>query len=211
MSRASSFVGVILAAGESSRMGRDKALLPWPPRAAGQPPSNETFLSASIRSLTLSTDFILVVAGKNEATLAPIAYANGASLVTNPDPSRGQFSSLQVGLHEVLNRGRDAAVITLVDRPPASTATLLLLRDAYESAPQNIWAVVPEFSRQHGHPYLTGRELIEVFLQSPPTANARDIEHRYPDRIRYVPVNDPFVALNINTPDDYAALLAKRS
>jgi CTP:molybdopterin cytidylyltransferase MocA len=53
--------------------------------------------------------------------------------------------------------------------------------------------------------------LIEVFLQSPPTANARDIEHRYPDRIRYVPVDDPFVALNINTPDDYAALLAKRS
>ena len=211
MSRAPSFVGVILAAGESSRMGRDKALLPWPPRAAGQPPSNETFLSAAIRSLTLSTDFILIVAGKNEATLAPIAYANGASLVTNPDPSRGQFSSLKVGLHEVLNRGRDAAVITLVDRPPASPATVLLLRDAYESAPQNIWAVVPEFSGQHGHPYLTGRELIEVFLQSPPTANARDIEHRYQDRIRYVPVNDPFVALNINTPDDYAALLAKLS
>ena len=86
-------------------MGSDKALLPWPPQAAGQPPSKETFLSAAIESLALSTDFILVVAGKNESTSAPIAYANGASVVTNPDPSRGQFSSLQVGLHEVLNRG----------------------------------------------------------------------------------------------------------
>jgi molybdenum cofactor cytidylyltransferase len=211
MSRSPSFAGVILAAGDSSRMGTDKALLPWPPQAAGQPSSKDTFLSAAIRSLALSTDFILVVAGKNEAALAPIAYANGASLVTNPDPSRGQFSSLQVGLHDVLNRGRDAAVITLVDRPPVSTATVLQLRDSYESAPQNIWAVVPEFSGKHGHPYLLGRELIEVFLQASPTAIARDVEHRYQDHIRYVAVSDPFVALNINTPDDYAALLAKPS
>lgn len=209
MSRSPSFAGVILAAGDSSRMGTDKALLPWPPQVAGQPPAKDTFLSAAIRSLTLATDFILVVVGKNEAALAPIAYANGASVVTNPDPSRGQFSSLQVGLHEVLNRGRDAAVITLVDRPPVSTATVQLLRDAFESAPQNIWAVVPELSGKHGHPYLVGRELIEVFLQAPPTANARDVEHRYQDRIQYVAVSDPFAALNINTPEDYAALLTK--
>ena len=209
MSRAPSFAGVILAAGESSRMGADKALLPWPPQAAGQPPSKETFLSAAIRSLTLATDFILIVAGKNESDLAAIAYANGASLVTNPDPSRGQFSSLQVGLHEVLNRGRDAAIITLVDRPPVSSATVQLLRDAFESARQDIWAVVPEVSGKHGHPYLVGRELMEAFLQAPPTASARDVEHRYQEHIQYVAVSDPFVALNINTPEDYAALQTK--
>jgi molybdenum cofactor cytidylyltransferase len=209
MSRAPSFAGVILAAGESSRMGRDKALLPWPPQAAGEPPSKDTLLSAAIRSLTFATDFILVVAGKNEATIAPIAYANGASVVTNPDPSRGQFSSLQVGLHEVLNRGRDAAVITLVDRPPVSAATVQLLRDAFESASQNIWAVVPELSGKHGHPYLVGRELMELFLQASPTESAREVEHRYQGHIQYVVVNDPFVALNLNTPDDYAALPAR--
>ena len=211
MSRAPSFAGVILAAGESSRMGTDKALLPWPPQTSTQLPSKDTFLSAAIRSLALSTDFVLIVAGKNEAALAPIAYSNGASLVTNPDPSRGQFSSLQVGLHEVLNRGRDAAVVTLVDRPPISAATIVLLRDAYEAAAQSIWAVVPEFSGKHGHPYLLGRELMEMFLQAPATASARDIEHRYQKHIQYVPVSDPFVALNINTPQDYAALLAESS
>lgn len=209
MTRSPSFAGVILAAGESSRMGTDKALLPWPPQVAGQSPSQDTFLSAAIRSLALSTDFVVIVTGKNETALAPIAYANGASMVANPDPSRGQFSSLQVGLHEILNRGRDAAVITLVDRPPVSTATVEMLRDAFESAPQNIWAVVPEFSGKHGHPFLTGRELIEVFLQAPPTTTARDVEHRYQDRIRYVTVSDPFVALNINTPEDYAGLVTK--
>jgi len=206
MARAESFAGVILAAGDSSRMGTDKALLPWPPLVAGQPPSKDTFLSAAIASLMSATDFVLVVAGKNEPALAPIVYASGASLVTNPDPSRGQFSSLQMGLHEVLNRGRDAAVITLVDRPPVSAATVQLLRDAFQSAPENIWAVVPEFSGKHGHPYLAGRELMEAFLQAPATASAREVEHRCQDHIQYVEVSDPLVALNINTPEDYAAL-----
>jgi molybdenum cofactor cytidylyltransferase len=206
MARAPSFAGLILAAGESSRMGMDKALLPWPPQAAGRSPSQETFLSAAIASLMLATDFVLIVVGKNETTLAPIVYARGASLLTNPDPGRGQFSSLQIGLHEVLNRGRDAAVITLVDRPPVSSATVQLLRDAFETAPPEVWAVVPEFSGKHGHPYLVGRELIEAFLQAPATASAREVERRYQEHIQYVAVSDPFVALNVNTPEDYAAL-----
>jgi molybdenum cofactor cytidylyltransferase len=189
-------------------MGRDKALLPWPPTPDGQS-VKDSFLSATIRSLSLSADFVIVVAGQNEPAIAPIAYATGASLVVNPDPSRGQFSSLQVGLHEVLNRGRDTAMITLVDRPPARAATVQILREAFEAAPQNIWALVPEFLGKHGHPYIAGRDLIERFLREPATSNARDVEHRYQDHIEYFPVEDPNVALNINTPEDYAALLAK--
>jgi len=209
MSRSLSFAGLILAAGESSRMGTDKALLPWPPQADGQPPSKDSFLSAAIGSFALSTDFVVIVTGRNEAALAPIAYAAGASTVTNPDPDRGQFSSLQLGLHEVLNRGRDAAVITLVDRPPVAPATVEFLRAAFEASPANIWAVVPEFSCQHGHPFIAGRELIEVFLRAPATDNARDVEHRHHEHIQYVKVDDPCVGLNVNTPEDYTALLAK--
>ena len=207
MPRAVSFAGVILAAGESSRMGADKALLPWPP-ASTQTTAIDTFLSAAIRSLSLSADFVVVVAGANESTLAPVAYANGASIVVNPDPMRGQFSSLQVGLHEVLNRGRDAAVITLVDRPPVQVETLRVLLEAFESAPQNIWAAVPEYSGKHGHPFFAGRDLIEAFLRAPASASARDVEHALKEHILYVPVNDPLVALNVNTPEDYAKLSA---
>jgi molybdenum cofactor cytidylyltransferase len=211
MTRASSFAGLILAAGESSRMGRDKALLFWPPTAGGQAPSNDTFLSAAIRSFSLATEFVVVVVGKNEAALAPIIYAQGASLVVNPDPSRGQFSSLQIGLKEVLNHGRDAAMITLVDRPPVSTVTIQFLRDAFETSEQNIWAVVPEFSGKHGHPYLVGREMMEAFLRAPAASIARDVEHEHQNHIQYVQVDDPLVALNINTPEDYAGLLARSS
>src|SRR4030088_2844263 len=132
MSRAPSFAGVILAAGESSRMGTDKALLSWTPPAAGQTPSGHTFLSAAIYSFSLSTDFIVVVAGKNETALAPIAYANGGSIVINPDPSRGQFSSLQVGLRELLNRGRDAGVTPPAPRLPAGAASGMDLRPNFE-------------------------------------------------------------------------------
>jgi molybdenum cofactor cytidylyltransferase len=206
MTRAPSFAGVILAAGASSRMGRDKALLPWPP-ALGEPSSVETFLSGSIRSLLSAADFVVVVAGANEAALAPVVYAQGASLAVNPEPNRGQFSSLQVGLREVLNHGRDAAMVTLVDRPPVSGATIQILHDAFESADQNVWAIVPEFSGQHGHPYLIGREMIEAFLRVPATANARDIEHAHQEHIRYVPVDDPLVVVNLNTPEDYAKLM----
>ena len=210
MFRAPSFGGLILAAGESSRMGRDKALLPWPPVEA-QVVTQHTFLSTAIRSLSLATDFVLVVVGNNEALLAPIAYANGASVATNPDASRGQFSSLQVGLQEVLNRGREAAIITLVDRPPVSTPTVRAMREAFEAAPDNIWAVVPEFNGKHGHPFVAGREMIELFLHEPPLGNARDIEHRHREQIQYLPVSEPYVALNINTPEDYARLVAQPS
>jgi len=187
-------------------MGRDKALLPWPPSAASLA-TTDTFLSAAIRLFSSRVDVVLVVAGKNEIALAPIVYANGASLVVNPDPARGQFSSLRVGLQEVLNRGRDAAMVTLVDRPPVRMETIATLEAAFEQATAHRkWAVIPEYQGQHGHPILAGREMIEAFLKAPETSNARDVEHTHQSEIEYVPVDDPLVSLNVDTPEQYAAL-----
>jgi len=209
MSRAPSLCAVILAAGESTRMGTDKALLPWPPPAPGMPPTGETFLSTAIRVFNRFNDLVIVVAGKNIANLASAVYADGAFLVRNPAPERGQFSSMQVGLQEVLNHGRDAAMITLVDRPPVSATTIETLRSAFEAAVSSEkWAVVPEYGGRHGHPFLVARELIEIFLKAPPAATARDVEHENRSRIQYVPVDDPFVAMNVNTPQDYANLMS---
>ncbi len=153
---------------------------------------------------------MLVVVGKNEAALAPVVYANGASLVVNPDPDRGQFSSLRVGLQEVLNRGRDAAMITLVDRPPVRMETLETLEGAFEQATtrttQRKWAAIPEYQGKHGHPILAARELIEAFLRAPEASSARDVEHAHQSEIEYVPIDDPLIALNVDTPEQYAAL-----
>jgi molybdenum cofactor cytidylyltransferase len=186
-------------------MGRDKALLPWPP----QPTSiaGDTFLSAAIRLFLDHVDEVLVVVGKNQAALAPIVYSNGAALVINPDPDRGQFSSLQVGLQEVLNRGRDAAMVTLVDRPPVRPETIEKLQAAFDSATaKRKWAVIPEYQGNHGHPVLLGREMLTAFLNASDTSNARDVEHANQSEIEYVSVEDPLVSLNVDTPEQYAAL-----
>jgi molybdenum cofactor cytidylyltransferase len=209
MSHSTSFAGIILAAGGSTRMGRDKALLPWPPLVEGRKTGSGTFLSAAIDELSSASDFVVVVASDNAETLAPIAYANGASLLVNPDPGRGQFSSLQIGLQEVLNHGRDTAIVTLVDRPPASAGTVQLLRQTYESAGNEVWAVVPEFGGKHGHPFIAGRQMIAAFLQAPATSSAREVEHQHQSHILYVVVDDPNIVLNINTPAEYAELPAR--
>jgi molybdenum cofactor cytidylyltransferase len=183
-------------------MGRDKALLPWPPSSV-----TDTFLSAAIRLFFSHVDVVLVVVGNNEAALTPIVYANGAALVVNPDPECGQFSSLRVGLQEVLNRGSDAAMVTLVDRPPVRVDTIETLESAFErAAAHRKWAVIPEYQGKHGHPILFGRELMEAFLKAPETSNAREVEHAHLSQIEYVPVDDPLTVVNVDTPEQYAAL-----
>lgn len=206
MTRPHSLYAVILAAGDSTRMGTDKALLPWPPTAPGSPPTGQTFLSAAIQALEPFSETVIVVVGRNEDNLTPVVYAHGASLVRNPDPDRGQFSSLQLGLREVLSHGRDAAMVTLVDRPPASAATLKTLCSTFSDAPNDVWAVVPEYNGKHGHPFLVAREMIEAFLKAPPASTARDIEHQNLRHVAYVVVEDPLVTMNVDTPEEYAAL-----
>jgi molybdenum cofactor cytidylyltransferase len=229
--------GVILAAGESSRMGRDKALLAWPPVPSpskierggaglresdpsrtereknGAPTSgipstgaSGTILSAAIQALSQVCDLVIVVAGNNASALEAVVYGGGAFLLRNPNPERGQFSSLQTGLHDVLGRGRDNAMVTLVDRPPASGEMVRKLVDAFSGRNHGVWAVVPEFQGKHGHPILIGREMMEAFLRAPVTGNAREVEHANQQRIAYVAVDDPAVAANVDTPEEYDAL-----
>lgn len=181
-------------------MGRPKALLPW---------RRGTFLSAAIQVLNNYSDMVIVVAGGLANELQPVVDANAAYLVRNPQPERGQFSSLQIGLQEVLNRGRDAAIITLVDRPPARPETVNhLQRQFLTLVEHDMWAVVPESAGYHGHPIVVGREMIGAFLDAPVDSTARDIVHANQSRVAYVPVSDPFVTMNIDTPQDYERLIA---
>jgi molybdenum cofactor cytidylyltransferase len=199
--------GVILAAGESSRMGTDKALLPWPPPTPEMPANpHRTLLTAAILAFEPLTRDIVIVAGKNADSLAPIAAACGAHLARNPDAGLGQFSSLQIGLRAVLDHGSESAMITPVDCPPLASSSLALLCQSFRKAiVRNLWAVAPENGGKHGHPLLVSRELIDAFIEAPVTSTARDILHAHPDRIEYVPVPDDLSGSGINTPEEYAS------
>ena len=198
MARSPAFAGVILAAGASSRMGSDKALLQY---------DGQSFLAGAIQLLQSASDFVTVVTGNNTELLRPIIYENSAYIVRNEQPERGQFSSLRLGLQAVLERGRDAACVTLVDRPAAFSSTLFDLKQRFlDTSPEATLAVVPQFNGKHGHPTFFGREMIEAFLRADPTSNAREIEHQHANRIEYISVDDPRVILNINTPEEYSAV-----
>jgi molybdenum cofactor cytidylyltransferase len=199
--------GVILAAGESSRMGTNKALLPWPPPPPDAvEPSRHTLLSAGIFALEPHTRLVVVVAGKNADDIATIVGACAAYMVRNPDPNRGQFSSLQIGLRAALDHGWDSAMITPVDCPPLSQASLALLCASFRRAlARGLLAVAPENNGKHGHPLLASRELIGELIDAPVTGNARDFLHTHSDRIEYVAVPDDLSRAGMNTPEEYAA------
>src|SRR5205814_9865902 len=98
------------------------------------------------------------------------------------------------------------------DRRPPSVATLQALLAAFETAlSAGKWAVVPEYGGKHGHPVLVGREMIEAFLRAPAGSTGRDIEHQNQQHIQYITVDDPFVVSNIDTPQEYSALLSQVS
>ncbi len=188
-------------------MGRDKALLPWPPQIRVES-WRDTFLGAAIERLQPVCELVIVVAGANSEALVPLVCSSGANvLVVNPDPQRGQFSSLRIGLQEVLSQGGDAAFVALVDRPPASENTYESLRRRFLGRNDDCFAVVPEYSGKHGHPIVVGKEMIEAMLRAPAESTAREVMHAHQERIAYITVNDPFITMNINTAEDYERLL----
>jgi molybdenum cofactor cytidylyltransferase len=197
--------GLVLAAGASSRMGTDKALLPWPAGA-----QQSTLLSSAILALKPLARVVVVVAGKNADGLAPIAAACGAVMVCNPAPELGQFSSLQIGLREVLARACDAAMITPVDCAPLSATTLKLLHAEFEKAlARGDWAVAPESSGRRGHPLFVNQALIDAFLNAPLTSNAREVRRAHAQYLTSVPVPDLYLAADMNTPEEYRAASAR--
>ena len=200
--------GLVLAAGDSTRMGADKAMLPWPPPLPGatdSPP--HTLLSAALLAFNHFTRFNVVVAGKNADAIATVVGACGAYLVRNPAPENGQFSSLQIGLRDLLDRGCNAAIVTPVDCPPLSPSSLERLYNAFLGAlTAGFWAVAPEHDGKHGHPLLANRDLIDAFLKADITSNAREVLHAHVSRVGYVPVPEPLAKAGLNTPEDYAAV-----
>jgi molybdenum cofactor cytidylyltransferase len=188
---------IILAAGASSRMGRTKALLPlgdgWFLQRI-----DATFRSAGVER-------VLAVVGDDwraiEAAVGAVRLE--VTLVRNPEPSRGQLSSLLAGL-DALPPGAPAVLVTPVDLPLFTPDTVRRVVSAWEASRAPI--VRPSHGGRHGHPAVFAASLFDELRAADPSVGARAVLRAHALEILDVPVEDAGAFDDIDTPQDYERL-----
>jgi CTP:molybdopterin cytidylyltransferase MocA len=204
-----SVAGIILAAGESRRMGFPKALLRY---------RDETFLDTLIGLFDARCQPVIVVLGA-QSDLIREHTLRAASFVINADYQRGQTSSMQCGLRAV-PPGAEGVLFTLVDHPAVAPATLdaLLRGRSSGSVPMtgdaaglsasatSYRARVPRYQGRRGHPIWFARELIAEFLGLPDNGAAREIVRGHSSHTEFLDVDDPGILADIDDPAAYGRL-----
>ena len=175
-------------------MGTPKALLDF---------RGETFLDRLIRVLGSACDPVIVALGYHADQIRAAVKPGDVRFVTNPDPSRGQLSSLQTALAAIPSDA-DGFLFQPVDCPAPEPETVRRIVAALHSSGSVL--VIPRYERQRGHPVAARRELISEFLALPPEAQAKDVVHRHVNRTYYLDVDDPGILSDIDDPEAYRVL-----
>ena len=195
---------IVLAAGQSARMGRPKPLLPIG--------SGETFLTRVVRTLShAEVEDIVVVAGHQaEAVLAALDGTRiTARFVINPDYEKGQLTSLLTGLRVIDHPGVVAAIVTLVDVPLVTVETVRAVVARYRSTGAPI--VRPVHGQRHGHPVIIDRSLFDSLRAADRSAGPKAVIRAYASSAGDVEVNDEGAFRDIDTPTEYERVLAEFS
>jgi molybdenum cofactor cytidylyltransferase len=189
--KAKKIEGILLAAGESRRMGFPKPLL----RLNG-----ETFLVHIAASMLVTVERLIIVVGAHrEAVTASVPVDKRISVIENPDYALGQLSSIRVGLRAV-SADADGAIVHLVDHPTVLPETFGLLVREYQSSGKAI--LVTRCRGHRGHPVLFDRSIFDELYRAPLDGGARGVVKADEHRVFYVDVEDPGVVLDLDTPTD---------
>jgi molybdenum cofactor cytidylyltransferase len=192
---------VVLAAGKSTRMGgRTKALLP----ADG----GDTFVTRIVRTFReAGIEEIVVVAGhESERVAAALALSGlGARIVVNDAFESGQFSSVLAGLQAVDRPDVAAMMLTLVDVPMVSAATVRAVVQRYRETHAPI--VRPVRGDLHGHPVLIDRRLFSPLREADPHAGAKPVVRAHVSAAGDVEVDDAGAFADVDTREDYQRLI----
>lgn len=192
---------VILAAGESTRMGSPKALLPDPD---GRP-----FVARIVRTLRAAelTDLLLVTGSQHDAISSALT-ADGVReyvrVVRNPDPARGQLSSIWTAL-DACPPDAEGLLMTLVDVPMLTSGTVRAVVEAWRNTGAPIVRPIAEGRR--GHPVIFDRQLFDELRSAPLDSGARVVVRAHWAQSVDVPVEDPGCLIDVDTPADYRRLL----
>jgi molybdenum cofactor cytidylyltransferase len=184
---------IILAAGESRRMGQPKMLLKWGQTTVlGHVIS--TFQQAGIQ------DVAVVVGGAREQ-VEEIINLHGARSVHNDEHANGEMLlSLQHGI-EAQSPQTQATLIALGDQPQIQEGTVRLICEAFQSGKSRL--IVPSFEMRRGHPWLVERSLWKEILAMQPQQSPRDFLNQHAHEIEYVQVKTSSILADIDTLDDY--------
>jgi len=194
---------IVLAAGRSSRMGRAKATLP----AGG----GHTFLTRIVQTfLDAGVDDVIVVVGHEADAIARSFAASGlpARFAVNHAYDRGQLSSLLAGLAVVDRPGVAAVLVTLVDVPRVSAATVRAVLDAYARTRAKI--VRPTSGERHGHPLLIDRSLFDALRAADPASGAKPIVRAHASAAGDIPIEDEGAFVDVDTEEDYRRSISAR-
>lgn len=189
---------IILAAGESRRMGEQKLLMRW-----GRTTVLERVISVFADA---GLDEILVVTGSHRNEIEGIVSAmkdnHPIRSVFNENFSAGEMlSSIQCGLHELTNGRARAAMIALGDQPQVREGSVRMVCDAYRESGSPL--VVPSFNMRRGHPWLVARTLWKELLELAPHQTPRVFLDRHKEKIYYVNAADDSVLADLDTPSEY--------
>jgi molybdenum cofactor cytidylyltransferase len=190
---------VILAAGDSSRMGAPKAALVTPD-------SGDSFIARIVRTLRAADveDLIIVTGRHHDAVLEALARDRvmpSPRIVRNPDPSRGQLSSLLAGMDAVLTARTEALMMTLVDVPLVRVSTVIAVIDEWRRSRAPI--VRPAIGDRHGHPVIFDRAVFDEIRRAGLDVGAKSVVRAHEHEIVNVPVDDEGCVRDVDTPADY--------
>ena len=189
--------GLILAAGESRRMGTPKATLAY---------GGRTFLETIVEKLREGgLEKILVVLGHQANEIRQQVEINPARVVINPNYRSGQTSSLQAGLRALAADDPEAVLLCLVDHPAISTETVRMIASAFRESGAPV--VIPTYRGRRGHPVLIGRQLFEEILALTAGAGADSVVRKYRSVTRFVEVEDEGVIIDVDDSDVYRRLI----
>lgn len=192
---------VVLAAGRSSRMGR--------PKAALELPGDTTFLGRLLASLDAAgaAPLVVVTGPDRDAVTGAVREPLRARVrfVANPEPDRGQLSSMQCGLAAV-ETSAPAAVVALVDVPIVQPDTVRRLVERWAASGEAL--VRPSRGARHGHPFVVGRALIDALLAAPSDTTARHVIAPWLPGLD-VEVEDEGPFEDVDTPEEYERLVRR--